>query len=1006
MACGTARLVLLSAALILCSSWSRARHPFGITKTKIAWDLDSFAVGDFTGDGTPDLVATDSYTSTMWVYEGSKDGSFDLLRKEKTPLPCTALSSGDLNGDGILDLVMLSGSAYAPLVVVRLGLGNGSFRRLPPLLGPSHWGSTELLDVDGDGILDLLVNDPRYPEQSILRGKGNGAFDLPRLISPEDDLLFLTAGQLDSTPDLEAVFTKTSESVVQIWHVFGGQQPELISELELEACPRYAWCLDADGDGLRDVIVVSDVLDKFFSVIRNAGGGVFEDPVHIKTETGDLWLPKTLRAFDKDRDGKLELLGSQSRCSKVSLYELDWEAKTLVRLMDDLYAQVLKDPQRPAGHIPFVVDMNADGESDLVIPYANTVGFFPGSEKGFAQRTRSYLIPEICLGWVKTTEHSDQALCFMRHLGADCWIGVARFGGPELVRPPSEYSTVLLDFKDDDLLHTLRVLDFNNDGLLDALGMNHSQLDLVLQQPDGTFENVIHFPFYKLTYFPGSPEDGSFSVGDFDNDGVQDIAMIIRELRPGSSRILEVQRLLPREDPPFSRIFSLPIAAASTRTYAHDIDGDGFSDIIYQPTYSQLRIIYCGEGGIRETKTLDLRLPSDFKAMAAAFAFDDFNGDGSPDLVVGHGGYGIVAFFGTGNAFSPPRRFLRNFSVRWLLVGDVNGDGFKDLVAEVSIDVQNPNQDRYLATLWGSSDDPLAESDLFLFNDVFPIEPVFLRDLDGDELPELIMRGFLAFWNHSIEPPTAEFVIDRPRGYTPLTVTLSYTGETETTGLVLKWDLGDGTYAEGEKVVHTYRVEGNEPQLFSVTLTAENRAGKAQVTHEIWVYPPLSYDFEAEAVPEDALCVRFRSTEASPFLSSFYWVFGDGSFSKDPEPLHCFRRSGLYEVTCTVQGPAEGEPGNSLLVSHTVEVGYRFVRGDANADGRLTLDDVIHIAYCLFGLSQPLNCEDAFDTNDSGKLDLADVLYLATYLFRSGPPCPAPFPDPGIDPTPDGIECR
>jgi hypothetical protein len=43
---------------------------------------------------------------------------------------------------------------------------------------------------------------------------------------------------------------------------------------------------------------------------------------------------------------------------------------------------------------------------------------------------------------------------------------------------------------------------------------------------------------------------------------------------------------------------------------------------------------------------------------------------------------------------------------------------------------------------------------------------------------------------------------------------------------------------------------------------------------------------------------------------------------------------------------------------------------------------------------------DAGDVNDDGIVDVSDVIYLINYLYKDGPAPPAPFPDPGVDPTP------
>ncbi len=76
-----------------------------------------------------------------------------------------------------------------------------------------------------------------------------------------------------------------------------------------------------------------------------------------------------------------------------------------------------------------------------------------------------------------------------------------------------------------------------------------------------------------------------------------------------------------------------------------------------------------------------------------------------------------------------------------------------------------------------------------------------------------------------------------------------------------------------------------------------------------------------------------------------------------------------------------------------------FVRGDVNEDGSVDNADVIA---CQSG--GPFSCDDAADVNDDGALDMADCVYLVNYLY-GGPAPPSPFPDCGVDLTPDALGC-
>jgi len=85
-----------------------------------------------------------------------------------------------------------------------------------------------------------------------------------------------------------------------------------------------------------------------------------------------------------------------------------------------------------------------------------------------------------------------------------------------------------------------------------------------------------------------------------------------------------------------------------------------------------------------------------------------------------------------------------------------------------------------------------------------------------------------------------------------------------------------------------------------------------------------------------------------------------------------------------------------------------FVRGDVNGTLLVDLSDAIALLGNLFflpGAPSPA-CRDILDGNDDGAIDLTDAVFLLRFLFLGGSEIPPPYPDPGRDPTPDGLACE
>ncbi len=78
-----------------------------------------------------------------------------------------------------------------------------------------------------------------------------------------------------------------------------------------------------------------------------------------------------------------------------------------------------------------------------------------------------------------------------------------------------------------------------------------------------------------------------------------------------------------------------------------------------------------------------------------------------------------------------------------------------------------------------------------------------------------------------------------------------------------------------------------------------------------------------------------------------------------------------------------------------------FLRGDADADGKVTLADAVRILDYLFRGERGFTCIDAADVDDQGELEVTDAIVLLRYLFLGGPKLYPPFPDCGFDPTVD-----
>jgi uncharacterized protein YjdB len=285
---------------------------------------------DFNGnDGTPELINTNAGGGSITISLNYNDTAnhviaFSPMHTQSTGATPGGIAAGDLDGDGISDLVVANRGSNNVSVFRKPNITAASFAPKVDLATSNSPTNVSLADIDGDGRMDIVVSCYSSGTFSVLLNRS-----VPGTIS--------FAAKVD---------------------------------IPTGASPQGIAAGDFDGDGKPDIVISYVSTANQVSVFRNIAtlGGTISAASFIRTDFAVSGSSQRVRVGDLNNDGKLDIAAPIPATGKVALL------RNISTGSGTIAFATAVDVASASGSLDLAIgDLNGDGFPDMAVTSSDSV---------------------------------------------------------------------------------------------------------------------------------------------------------------------------------------------------------------------------------------------------------------------------------------------------------------------------------------------------------------------------------------------------------------------------------------------------------------------------------------------------------------------------------------------------------------------------------------------------------------------------------------------------------